>query len=81
MTRQPSLIDVPGILLRTTLRFIARVLLLVAWFGLIATVTTFYAAFMLSTWRSARTPRTQAIYAIVEGVTVLYRSFNKPPEV
>lgn len=69
MTRQPTLIDIPGILIRTVLRTIARGLLLAG--GLLLLGSIFF-----MTWPSARTRRTQAVTDLLLAVQQLYRELQ-----
>ena len=62
---QPTLAHVPGILFRTTMRLIARLVFLLAILPLIVGVAMTLASLLLATWRTPRSRRVQLAVDIV----------------
>lgn len=73
---QPTLAAIPGILLRTSLRMVARIILLVAGVALLCTLALGFASLFVATWRSPRTPKIQALTALVLSVWEVYREWR-----
>lgn len=74
---QPTLIHIPGIIFRTIMRLIARILLFMAGIVLLLGATLALGSLLLATWRTPRTPRTQLVADIVLLGTRIYKEFRK----
>ena len=73
MNQPPTLASVPGILLRTSLRLVARVLFCVAAVVLLLGAGLAFSSLLLSTWRTPRTRRVQLAVDIVLLTTELIK--------
>ena len=74
---EQSLASVPGIILRSLLRTLARILFVLTALAAILTASLAILSILLATWRSPRTPRTQAIVNVAVSLAQLYREFKK----
>lgn len=72
----PTLADIPRILLRTTLRFIARIIFAIAWVALLITVILLGVSLLLGTWRSSRNLWRQAAASTIVAVTDIARAYR-----
>lgn len=70
---QPTLIDIPGILLRTTLRLIARIIFMLAGLLLLGGIALTLLCLFLATWRSPRTKKWELAANIVLLATELVK--------
>lgn len=70
---QPTLASIPGILARTLLRAVARILTLAAGIFLLVGLALAFASLMVATWRTPRRPRTQLLVDIAVAGTELYK--------
>lgn len=62
---QPTFAHIPGILFRTTMRLIGRLIFLLAILPLIVGVTMALASLLIATWRTPRSRRVQLAVDIV----------------
>lgn len=76
VTSEPTLASIPGILFRTLTRLVARGVFFIAAITLTITVALIACSLLLATWRSPRTPKTQAIADVLIAVTQAYREFR-----
>ena len=61
---QPTLAHIPGILFRTTMRLIARLLFLLAILPLVVGFAFALVSLLLATWRTPRSRRTELVIDI-----------------
>lgn len=73
---EQSLASVPGIILRSTLRTLARIILLLTALTAILTAGFLLLSILLMTWRSPRTHKTTAVVNVAISLAQLYREFR-----
>jgi hypothetical protein len=76
MSSQPILADVPSILLRTILRSIARLTLIIVWAALLVAVTTIMLSLFLGTFQSTRNDKRQNIANLIQAIVHTYKAFR-----
>ena len=74
---EPTLLSIPSILFRTVLRTLARGLFLLAALTLTIGLTLAISALFLSTWRSARTTKTQALTDLLIAGQRTYKAYKQ----
>lgn len=74
---EPTVTAIPGILLRTIARTIARILFLLAGIMLIIGLGLTWLSFTLCTWRTARPKRTQATVELLTAFTGFAKTFKR----
>ena len=62
---QPTFAHIPGIIFRTTMRLIARIILLLAILPLLVGAAFALVSLLLATWRTPRSRRTQLAVDII----------------
>lgn len=76
MTQQPTLAHVPGILLRTILRTIARIILVLAGAVLLLGLGLAFLSLFLATFRSTRGPKSHALVNLMVAAVEAVRSYK-----
>jgi len=74
---QPTLASIPGILLRTLFRLLARALFVVAGILLVGGFALSLICLLLATWRTPRSRKTQLITDIILLATELYKDSRR----
>jgi hypothetical protein len=74
---QPTLLSIPGILFRTTMRLIARIVMFLAGIVLLIGAMLALSSLLLATWRTPRTRRTQLIVDAVLLATQIVKEFRQ----
>lgn len=73
---EPTVAAIPGILLRTALRFVGRVLFAVAGVLLLCGFSVAFASLFVATWRTPRTHRTQLLASLLVAATQLVKEYR-----
>lgn len=74
---EPTLASIPGILLRSFLRLVARVILAAAACFLLLGVGFSFLSLIIATWRTPRSHRVQLMADLAGTVTALIKSFRE----
>lgn len=76
MIRQPTLLDVPRILLRAVAGLLARIIFLLAGVTFLATCLLLWLSLLFGTYRVYPNDKTQAAGDLVRSVVALLRTFG-----